>query len=302
MMIEQPLAWDDLVDHATLQKRLQTPLCLDESIRSPDDARRALASGGSDPRSRQVFFCGRPMGADARIAWVYPGSGNHYLGMGRDLALRFPGIVARMDRDTAKLKTQFRPWHLMPWRQSWHLGWEADAISAIKADPLNMIFGQVVFGSLMAGVLKRFGIRSDAVIGYSLGESAALFAHGVWKDRGDMLARMQDTDLFTTQLAGPCSALRQAWRIADDTLVAWQVAVVNRPAKLVRQALEGIDRVRLLIVNSPNECVIGGLTPAVEKAIADVIRAGGRTADIATAGEPVLTTAGMTDAILGKLD
>ena len=34
MMIEQPLAWDDLVQHAVLQKRLRTPLCLDESITS----------------------------------------------------------------------------------------------------------------------------------------------------------------------------------------------------------------------------------------------------------------------------
>ena len=32
MMIEQPLAWDDLVRHAALQRRLATPLCLDESI------------------------------------------------------------------------------------------------------------------------------------------------------------------------------------------------------------------------------------------------------------------------------
>jgi O-succinylbenzoate synthase len=45
MMIEQPLGWDDLVDHAALQKGLRTPLCLDESIRSPDDARRALEIG-----------------------------------------------------------------------------------------------------------------------------------------------------------------------------------------------------------------------------------------------------------------
>jgi len=45
MMVEQPLAWDDLVDHATLQKQLRTPVCLDESIRSPDDARRALDLG-----------------------------------------------------------------------------------------------------------------------------------------------------------------------------------------------------------------------------------------------------------------
>ncbi len=45
MMLEQPLAHDDLVDHATLQKEIRTPICLDESIRSADDARRALALG-----------------------------------------------------------------------------------------------------------------------------------------------------------------------------------------------------------------------------------------------------------------
>lgn len=45
MMIEQPLAADDLVDHARLQSLLQTPICLDESIRSYDDARKALDLG-----------------------------------------------------------------------------------------------------------------------------------------------------------------------------------------------------------------------------------------------------------------
>jgi O-succinylbenzoate synthase len=45
MMIEQPLGWDDIVDHAALQRRLSTPVCLDESIRSGDDARRALDLG-----------------------------------------------------------------------------------------------------------------------------------------------------------------------------------------------------------------------------------------------------------------
>ncbi len=45
LMIEQPLAWDDIVDHAALQRQLNTPICLDESIRSADDARRALDLG-----------------------------------------------------------------------------------------------------------------------------------------------------------------------------------------------------------------------------------------------------------------
>ncbi len=41
LMIEQPLSYDDLVDHADLARILKTPICLDESIKSPDDARRA---------------------------------------------------------------------------------------------------------------------------------------------------------------------------------------------------------------------------------------------------------------------
>jgi O-succinylbenzoate synthase len=45
MMIEQPLGDDDIVDHARLQAQLRTPICLDESIHSVDDARKALDLG-----------------------------------------------------------------------------------------------------------------------------------------------------------------------------------------------------------------------------------------------------------------
>jgi O-succinylbenzoate synthase len=43
--IEQPLAFDDIVDHAKLQSQLHTSICLDESILSPEDARKALEIG-----------------------------------------------------------------------------------------------------------------------------------------------------------------------------------------------------------------------------------------------------------------
>ncbi len=42
MMIEQPLSHDDIVDHARLQALLKTPVCLDESIHSVDDLRKAI--------------------------------------------------------------------------------------------------------------------------------------------------------------------------------------------------------------------------------------------------------------------
>ncbi len=44
-MIEQPLAYDDIIDHAKLQKQIKTPICLDESINSVEDARKAIELG-----------------------------------------------------------------------------------------------------------------------------------------------------------------------------------------------------------------------------------------------------------------
>jgi len=45
LMIEQPLAEDDLVEHAALQRRLRTPICLDESVDTPADMAAAVALG-----------------------------------------------------------------------------------------------------------------------------------------------------------------------------------------------------------------------------------------------------------------
>jgi O-succinylbenzoate synthase len=45
MMIEQPLAYDDIHEHARLQAQLQTPICLDESIHNARHAQAALELG-----------------------------------------------------------------------------------------------------------------------------------------------------------------------------------------------------------------------------------------------------------------
>ncbi|MFN2510079.1 MAG: o-succinylbenzoate synthase [Pyrinomonadaceae bacterium] len=45
MMLEQPLSHEDIFDHAELQKQIKTPVCLDESIHSSEDARHAIELG-----------------------------------------------------------------------------------------------------------------------------------------------------------------------------------------------------------------------------------------------------------------
>ncbi len=47
MMIEQPLAHDDIIDHAALQAKLSTPVCLDESIRTAHHAEQAIRLGAA---------------------------------------------------------------------------------------------------------------------------------------------------------------------------------------------------------------------------------------------------------------
>lgn len=43
MMMEQPLAWDDVVRHAALHARIETPICLDESITSVERVEDMIA-------------------------------------------------------------------------------------------------------------------------------------------------------------------------------------------------------------------------------------------------------------------
>jgi PfaB family protein len=237
-----------------------------------DDAKASVST--QTPRNINgaggVGFSPSPLGATGNVAFVFPGSGNHYVGMGRGIGVLWPEILREMDVGTLRLKTQLIPECYVPLRTSWENGWEKKAYKKIVSDPLNMIFGQVVHGSVMTRLVKQFGIEPDAVIGYSLGESAGLFAMGVWPDRGQMLKRMLDTNLFSTELAGPCNAARIAWQIPDDEDVNWCVAVVNRSAEKVRTKIDKKPSVRLLIINTPDQCVIGGRKPFVEAIIQEL--------------------------------
>ncbi len=89
LMIEQPLAHDDIVDHAVLQTELETPICLDESIHSAEDARKALDLGSAGVINIKVSRLGGLLEAkrvhdlcSARGVPVWCG-GMHEFGVGR---------------------------------------------------------------------------------------------------------------------------------------------------------------------------------------------------------------------------
>ncbi len=186
------------------------------------------------------------------VAIVFPGSGNHFIGMGRELALALPEVYRRLDAEVLHLSGHLQPRWFAPRRTSWAGDWEQDAGRALTSGPERVIVAQVAHGVAVHDALCFLGIRPDAFIGYSLGESAALLASRTWRDRDTLFARTLESTLFRTELAGPMTVLRRAWGQDAD----WSVVIVNRPASEVRAALVGTTA--LLIVNAPRECVVGG--------------------------------------------
>src|SRR5262249_30788810 len=131
----------------------------------------------------------------------------------------------------------------------------------------DRIFGQVTLGSLLSDVVRRFGVRVDAAIGNSLGESAALFALRAWADRDAMLHAMNASPLFVSDLTGACEAACQAWHWPPDAAVDWLTGIVDRGPGAVRGACAGLRRAYLLIINTPRECVLGGERGEVQKVV-----------------------------------
>ena len=98
ILIEQPLAHDDIIDHATLQAALATPVCLDESIHSADDARKAIDLGACRVINIKVSRVGGPREAKrvhdvclSRGIPVWCG-GMHEFGIGRAANLAVSGL------------------------------------------------------------------------------------------------------------------------------------------------------------------------------------------------------------------
>jgi acyl transferase domain-containing protein/3-hydroxymyristoyl/3-hydroxydecanoyl-(acyl carrier protein) dehydratase len=232
-----------------------------ELVDQIDTASRGLRDEPRRPLSLRpalrdrVFYSPVPLGRTGRIAFVFPGSGNDYRGMGRDLGVFWPEILRRQEMENAHLRGQFLPEHFWNGR--------ADVTPSVR----ERIFGQVTLGSLVCDIVRQFGVRADAVLGYSLGESAGLFALRAWADRDAMLRRMTASPLFVRDLTGPCDAVRKAWRLSSEETVDWLCGVVDRAPAAVREGCKGLRRAYLLIINTPRECVLGGDRGQVETVV-----------------------------------
>ena len=84
--------------------------------------------------------------APKRVAFVYPGLGNRFAGMGRDLAAFFPEVLCGQDVESGFLREQLDP-----------CVWWQDELATAFSDHRVPIAGSVSVGALVTDVLRRFG-------------------------------------------------------------------------------------------------------------------------------------------------
>ncbi|MDR1045590.1 MAG: helix-turn-helix domain-containing protein [Candidatus Adiutrix sp.] len=189
------------------------------------------------------------------LAWVFPGSGSHYHGLGRRLAMSFPHLMGQLEDGVSRLADHFQS------PVFWGPGQK-------DISPIQAILGQVSFGLLGARVLNQFKVVPQAVLGYSLGETTALVATGAWRDRESLYDDLMKSPLFTHDLAGEYLAARRYFNWPKDRPFRWVMGVLPRSAEEINKALARLPEVHrgrafLLLINTPGEGVVGGEEGAV---------------------------------------
>ncbi|MFF9689624.1 beta-ketoacyl synthase N-terminal-like domain-containing protein [Streptomyces sp. NPDC014623] len=211
----------------------------------PDAVRRRLAEGGAGQPG--VVYRAAPV--DGEVAFVFTNGSAAYPGMGREVQLALPALGDAVAATHGKAVQ--RP-------------------AAGGAQPvLDQIWGAAQLAALHVELTRGLlGLRPDAAIGYSSGESAALVTLGAWRDAEALHRDTRESGLFTSELTGELRGVRRVWKELGVEGDRWSSYLVTAPLDRVRRELADERAVHLMAINAPGVCVVGGEARACAAVIA----------------------------------
>ncbi|MBL8299603.1 MAG: hypothetical protein JNN30_14800 [Rhodanobacteraceae bacterium] len=190
------------------------------------------------PAGRGVFFRAQPIAG--QIGFAFAGAGASYRGMGRELLLHLPQLHESLRSRSQRLATA--------------LAWSFAADDATPS-VFEQLCGSSALSQLHLALSEDLlGLKADAWLGYSSGETNALIAAGVWNDPDALMADMESSGLLERELAGRFDLLARSW----GEPATWECWTVAAPLDEVRRALTGLDRAHIAIINDDASCLVAG--------------------------------------------
>ena len=173
------------------------------------------------------YFTANPVTANTEnqssnqdIAFMYPGIGATYIGLGRDLFHLFPeiyqGVAALADDIGHSLKDELlNPRTLI--RPSFKV--LKDLELALRGSLADIAEAGVGFACVFTQIFEEvFKVKADFATGYSMGEVSMYAALGCWYEPGLMSARLAKSATFNHRLCGELETLRDTWQLSSDEL------------------------------------------------------------------------------------
>jgi acyl transferase domain-containing protein/3-hydroxymyristoyl/3-hydroxydecanoyl-(acyl carrier protein) dehydratase len=188
------------------------------------------------------------------IAFVFTGAASAYPNMGKGLIQEFPALVASL-----------QPYCNHP---GFAGNWIYEANSANAKLPFYQLAGSSLMCQVHAGFTKSIlGLHPHAAIGLSSGETNSMYALGVWDDMDALFQEINKSDLYTSALGVDFNAVKKHWKLKENEKVEWENWRVLAPVHEVEKLVQKENRVYLTIVNTKNDCVIGGDKSACDRII-----------------------------------
>ena len=265
-----------------LQKKYDYTLCLlAESIEelqrevelAKEGVTQAFAKGREWKTPKGSFFTPEPVGQKEDVAFLYPGIGASYVGLGRDIFHLFPEIYQSVAGLAEDIGASLKDTILNP-RSIERLGFHD--IKALDHELRNSLANIAECGVGFACVFTRifeevFDVHADFATGYSMGEVSMYAALGCWEKPGQMSKRLAESDTFNHRLTGELQTLRQHWDLPPakegEIEQLWETYTLKATPEEIAEASMDEDRVYCTIVNTPDSLVIGGYPEACQRVI-----------------------------------
>lgn len=184
----------------------------------------------------------------SRIAFIFPGQGAQYTGMGRDFYEQTETGRKVFDQATGLLGFSMPELVFEP----------NDRLNITEYTQPAMVTAEI---AMMKVLVEETGIRPDVTAGLSLGEYCALAAAGVMSEK-DAIVSVRKRGIFMQQ--------------AVPVGVGAMAAVLGLEAAAIEEILSSMENVQIANYNCPGQIVISGKKEAVEEAGARLKGAGAK--------------------------
>ena len=231
------------------------------------------------------YFTVSSLAKRGKVAFVYPGAFNSYVGQCKDYFRLFPqlhneAIIRHTGDRHDKLSRYLYPRSLKALSRRKQEAFDQKLLSEATV----MLEADMAAASFTTAILQKyFRIQPQIAFGYSLGETNMMIAQGIFATHqlGAGNLSMHESPLLSDRLSGPRNAIREYWglptrsedSLAEDSLAKngdedlWSIHVLLAPVSDVKQAIGSVSRAYLTQINTPNEVVIAGEPEACKTVI-----------------------------------